>query len=271
MTRALARADRTNELLWQDALEVAGELARAIGDYERAERLKQEALSLARRRRDDRAVAAILVELGEIARARGDIERARTQYGEALTLRRSIGLPKGIAHALGGIAELELLEGNPTEAAEHLEEAVALARASGASERTGDISVFGLLRLGRARLLLGELDEAATLFAEALRLSVEIGIVDCVRKTHEGIAGICLSRGDATIAAKLLGAGARLLRETGFVDDSAEERAPTEAAAREALGAVAYDQTFAEGLAMSRQDAIELALASVAADAPQST
>jgi predicted ATPase/DNA-binding SARP family transcriptional activator len=270
MTRAMARADRTNEVLWQDGLETAGELARARGDLERAEQLKEEALPIARRRADDRAFAAISTELGEIALARGDLERARERHTEALALRRSIGQPKGIAHALTGLAELELEEGNAGEAAQLLQEVVSFARASGVSDhQIGDLGLGGLLLLGRARLELGEIAEAANLFAEALRLGVEIGLVDAVRMADEGIAAICVARGDAETAARLLGAGARLLRESGFVDNSVRRRAPTETAARDALGEVAYIQTFAAGAAMSRHEAMELALARVAEEIPQ--
>jgi predicted ATPase len=261
-TRALARADRGNLTLWEEGLSIAGEFARFRGDHERALRLKGESLQIARDLGIDNEVAATLKDIGEIELGRGNLRDARRLTEEAVTLRRALGKPHGIAHALAGLAEVELAEGLPEVAVGLLEEALAIAREEGmiGSQRT-DLGVLIPIRLGEAHRRLDRLELANDLVVEGLRSAVAIELVDGMRLGLEEIAAILAARGDADRAARLLGAAARSLRETGFVDESWTDRPLTEAALVDALGTAAYREAFEAGTELTLAEAVELALA----------
>jgi predicted ATPase len=262
MTRALARADRTNLTLWEEGLSIAGEFARFRGDHERALRLKWESLHIARDLGMHNEVAAGLNDIGQIELGRGNLEEARRLTEEAVTLRKALGKPHGIAHALGGLAEVELGEGLPEVAVQLLEEALAIARAEGmiGSQRT-DLGVVVLVRLGEAHRRLGHLDLARDLISEGLRNALTIELVDAMRFGIEATAAILAVHGKAERAARLLGAAARSLRETGFVDDAPTERPLTEEALTRALGPEGYRAAFEAGSELTLTEAVNLALA----------
>jgi predicted ATPase len=259
--RALARSDPTPTERRQLILSTAGEFPRHRGDFARAERLIEESVTMGRRLGLDRAVAADLTDLGSIAMERGDLVLARHRLEEALAMRLSIGLPHGVAHAIAGLAELELREDRPEVAAAHLEEVVAIARRTGAMEgRSTDIGSVGLILLGKARRAMGEIDRAAELFEEGLRVAQRVGVANAIGPGLDGMAAVLVVRGRSRASAALLGATSRLREETGFVDDAAAERATTETVLRGVLGDEGYALAFADGRAMTVEDAIELAL-----------
>jgi tetratricopeptide (TPR) repeat protein len=258
--RALARSDPRPTERRQLALSTAGEFPRHRGDLARAEPLIEESVTMGRRLGLDRAVAADLTDLGSIAMERGDLVVARLRLEEALAMRLSIGLPHGIAHARAGIAELELLEGRPEVAAMHGEEVVAIARRTGAMDgHSTDIGAVGLVLLAKAQRAMGQIDQAAEHFQEGLRVAQRVGVANAIGPALDGMAAVLAARGRSWASAALLGAAARLRDETGFVDDATTERAPTEAVLRGALGDEGYDHAFADGRAMTVDDAIELA------------
>jgi predicted ATPase/class 3 adenylate cyclase len=261
MTRALARADRSNLRLWEEGLSIAGEFARFRGDHERALRLKWESLHIAKDLGMHNKVAAALNDIGMIELGRGNLEEARRLTEEAVTLRKALGKPHGIAHALAGLAEVELGEGLPEVAVQLLEEALAIARAEGmiGSQRT-DLGVVVLVRLGEAHRRLGHLDLAGDLISEGLRNALTIELVDAMRFGLEATAAILAVHGNAERAARLLGAAARSLRETGFVDEVPTERTLTEEALRRALGSEGYRAAFEAGSELTLTEAVNLAL-----------
>jgi tetratricopeptide (TPR) repeat protein len=261
MTRALARADRTNLTLWEEGLSIAGEFARFRGDHERALRLKRESLRIAEDLGMHNEVAATLKDIGEIELGRGNLEEARRLTEEAVTLRRALGKPHGIAHALAGLAEVELGEGKPELAVGLLEEALAIARVEGmiGSQRT-DLGILVLVRLGEAHRRLGHLDLAHDLISEGLRNALAVELVDAMRMGLEEFAAILAVREDKERAARLLGAAARSLRETGFVDEVPTERPVTEGALTRALGSERYRAAFEAGSELTVAEAVNLAL-----------
>ena len=262
MTRALARADQSNRVLWEDGLSIAGEFARFRGDNERALSLKREALVIARDLGMHNEVAATLKDIGDIELIRGNLGEARRLIEEAVTLRTALGKPHGIAHALSGLAEVALHEGYPEVAVQKLEQALAIARAEGmiGSQRT-DLGIMVLLTLGEAHRRLGHLDLARDLISEGLRAALDVQLVDPMRQGLEETAAVLAERGEAERAARLLGAAARTLGETGFIDQSAAERASTEQAIVRALGAQRYKAAFEAGSELTLAEAVHLALA----------
>jgi predicted ATPase len=273
LTRALARADPTETERYQWAVLIAGDFARQLGDWPRAERLKLLALEMGRRLHLTDAVATALFSLGSIARVQGNILVARERLDEALEIWQSAGMAIGVGHALIEFCELELQEDAPASAADYAREVLAIATAEGLTQAedggvTGLLRVTGLVRLAEALRRLGDLDQASDLLVEGLERAQVVHLIDCVRMGLESAAGICLVNGSADRAAVLLGAAGRLLKETGFVDDTARQRAPTEAAARASLGADADRARRLEGAAMTAREAIDFAVAGLRAAKP---
>jgi predicted ATPase/class 3 adenylate cyclase len=262
MTASLARADPGNLALWEDGLSVAGEFARFRGDHERGLRLKREAVAIARQLGLESDVAANLKDMGEIETGRGNLVEARRLIEEALALRRQLGWPHGIAHALAGLSEVELSEGRLESAISVLNEALAIARAEGMIHSLDtDLGALILIRLGEAHRRDGDLDLAFDLIAEGVAAALDAQIVDAVRVALEELAAIHAARGDADRAARLLGAAARNLRETGFVDESWTDRPLTEAALIDALGSAVYRGAFDAGTELTLAEAVDLAVA----------
>jgi hypothetical protein len=76
---------------------------------------------------------------------------------------------------------------------------------------------------------------------------------------------VATARGEAAVAARLLGAADAVREASGAVPEPFEAamRDRTRAAAREALGDDAFERALAEGRAMTLEAAVEYALASV--------
>src|SRR5215212_5239081 len=97
---ALAVDGSTTSAARAAALDGAGLLAETQGDYDRAEALHREALTLSRERGDTTGVARALGNLGVVAFDRGDDDQATTFLEESLALAREIGDQLLIATAL---------------------------------------------------------------------------------------------------------------------------------------------------------------------------
>jgi tetratricopeptide (TPR) repeat protein len=94
-----------------EALRVLGSNARERGDAEAAAAFYEERLALAREAGCAWAVAESLAALGLVARGRGEWLRARTLWSESLTLFQRQGNPRGVAECLEGLASLAALAG----------------------------------------------------------------------------------------------------------------------------------------------------------------
>jgi len=99
------------------ALQAMGQLAVDQGEVDRARRLFEEALGLARGAQNDWSAAAALHGLGDLARDAGDAKRAASLHDEGLSLRRKIGARPGIAASLEAIGGLAAIAGRYEHAA----------------------------------------------------------------------------------------------------------------------------------------------------------
>jgi predicted ATPase len=148
------------------ALNGAGNLAYAQGDYGRATALHEEALALRRALGDQRGLAASLNNLAALAQAQGDFARAAALHAEGLALRRALGDQQGIAASLNNLATVAQQRGDYAQAVALHEESLALRRQLG-DERG---IAFSLSNLGIVAQDLGEYEHATALLDEALTL-----------------------------------------------------------------------------------------------------
>jgi DNA-binding NtrC family response regulator/predicted ATPase len=235
------------------ALNGAGNLARDLGDYERAARHHAEALGLRREIGDTRGVAASLNNLGAIAhdraryaaaeacfsealpawrqagdrdglgvslnnlgrtrRFQGDYDQAEALGRESLELFRAVGNAWGIARALNSLANTAHYQGDVAGAEPRYRESLRLRRLVG--DRPG-IAV-SLNSLALLRGLAGELAAARELAAEGLALRRDLG-------DRRGIGGSLLTLGRLALWGGELDEAARLARESLGIRSALDDR-----------------------------------------------
>src|SRR5262249_42674166 len=88
------------------ALVTAGVLAWKPGEYPAARRCHEESLAIRRACRDQRGIAACLLNLGSTADCQGDTAAAQAFLEESLEVSRACGDVEGVALALGNLATL---------------------------------------------------------------------------------------------------------------------------------------------------------------------
>jgi len=230
-----------------------GQVALYDGDYERARALFVASLPMIRALGWRSTVAEGLAGLADMACAQGDYTQAAALYTEALTIYRQLGdqhLP-ACAALLARLTAVALAHGNGTVAQRYVAESLASAQAGGQD---------GLPQLARALEAQAALATVQRVPDRALRLA---GAAAALR------AGL-----DPSLAAPPHGAPAvvvhlaltqdRLNRAWATPDRATLER--NLAPARRALSADEQATAWAEGQAMTREEAIAYALSGVPAE-----
>jgi non-specific serine/threonine protein kinase len=250
------------------ALNGAGVLAWAQGDYARATVLHEESLALRRELGDKRGIADSLTNLGAQAWAQGDYARATVLHEESLALYQELGDKRGIATSLTNLGAQAWAQGDYARALALYEESLALFQALG--DKYG-IAV-SLNNLGLVAQRRGEHGRAATLHVEALHLGCDIGAKDLVARGLECLACVAAAHRQPQRAA-WLGGAAETLREALGMPQPPDERSDHERAVgamRAALGEEVLAATWAEGRALPLAEAIALVLESGEVIAPGS-
>ncbi len=239
-----------------------GSVALFVGDHKRATTFLEESLAMLRKYGSEREVACILNDLGALvgasALSREEIARAVSVYEEALALSRKVKDAQVIAVSLNNLGFAKLAYGDRDQAAALIEEGLRLAR------EVGDMLdvALSLINLGLVALTRGEHERVRELIEESLTLLKEVGDKQRVADCLERMAGVAGARREAKRASRLWGA-AQALREVIGAPLPPDERAilePYLAAARAQLEEASWEAAFAEGQAMSLEEATEYAL-----------
>jgi hypothetical protein len=206
-----------------------------------------------------------LTDLGHLARARGDLVAARTAYAESVAIRRSFG-PLPTAQSLGWVASVDIAAGELGAARERLEEAVALLRGSShEAGRARGFLAWATTHLGAVLLAQGDVARAGALLAESLtgthprghqRVALALaalGGAAAAEAQHER----ALRLGGAAAALRAA-AGERLERRLDFLPPATLDRWLDPA--RHALSQERAGAVWAEGAAMTMEEAIAYAL-----------
>jgi predicted ATPase/DNA-binding SARP family transcriptional activator len=257
------------------ALRSAGYLAIDQGDWGTARALLDEALSMARALGDRRAEAMALMRLGRLSDHLEEYATSQWLYEQCLAIWREEDAQAGIVACLNCLGWVAFAQGDYPAARVYHQACLATNRERGHPHGMA----WSYNNLADIFLAEGDLEAARDDYVRSLRLFHEHGapegIVECVRGLAQVAAAQCEDPAAARQAAQLAAALHRLREETGVrlmpPERAAHERSVARVAA--VMGEPAFSTAWAEGLALSLEEAIALAAAAgatAAAQAPSS-
>ncbi len=235
-----------------------GELRYSRGDFEQATILYDECLPLLRELRDKVVLPLALSRWSETLLAQGEYERSRALCEEGLALAREMGSPDKIAGSLTDLATALLEQGNDEQVRTLCEESLVIWQQLG--HKAG--CAHTLTILGRLALQQGDIERATQCYQESLVLRQEAGEKEGIAAALEELARVAAIRGQIRSAAQLFGA-AEALRTAMGTPLPLSERASHEhavKAVRANLDETAFAQAWAEGQAMTLEQAMTAAL-----------
>jgi len=246
-----------NGIAW--SLWALGFAAAFRGDFATAHPLFEESLAQFRSLNDTWGEAQVLTALGFIGRRQDDLNEATTRFAERLALARTMEDPYGAAFALGQLGALAQARGDDAQAVALLTESLALHQELGEQN-----TIFWvLLSLSTVARHQGDTMRASMHLAECLARFRETGSTIALLWSVEGFAQVANMIGQPAPTVRLFGA-ARALRETiGDPPNPDEQREYDRllAAAGEQLGEQAFAAAWAEGRALTLEQAATEALA----------
>jgi tetratricopeptide (TPR) repeat protein len=275
----------------------AGRLASVQDDHAASRLLVDQALPLLRAQGDKQTLGHALVTLAEDIVWQEGPEAARPLYEESMALFKEVGDEYGLSQALIAASNTATHSGDFDRARSFLEDSLAMFRKLGSVEvgrvldLLGDIArierdyaaaeayygeALALVRRSNIKLLLpallhnighvalgkGEVEEARKLFEESLAEHLETKDKAGVAESLAGFAAVATVLGEGAKAGRLFGAAAALWEVIGTPMWPAE-RADWErnmAAARGQVDDTTWQRVWAEGRAMSMEEAIKYAL-----------
>lgn len=227
--------------------------------YDAAEALAQEGLTLARRYGDSGQTGNMLSELGHVAEARGALDEARTYFEEALALQQQH--PEGAAtgRTLSSLGNIARAQGDYRQARVYLEQSLAWVR-----ERAFSFAVVsGLVSLGHLDCEEGDFASALAHYADALRLSQTQALRNptALAWCLEGVAVALAATHQHPSVGRISGAIAALRALAGAADQAEWPlfiRATT--TARDALDEQSFAEAYDAGRALTPEQAVTSAL-----------
>ena len=253
LNRTLGRPGSTAE-----ALRSLGAVALAAGDYRTARMYVEEGLAVFRTLGRADEIAHSLRLLGTLAHNLNDDQEARSLLTESLALYREQGNRWGAAYALNSLGEQARARGDIQEAAERYAESLALFR------EVRDVLGISMVLSNQGYLALqqGNLPRAAALLRESLQPRYERKDRGGAVAFLPGLAAVAAARGRTREAVRLFGAVEALLEHLGTSLER-NERADYDryvAAVRTQLDQAAFATAWAQGRAMTLEQAVALAL-----------
>lgn len=269
------QGDNTSaRLLYEEALEVnqevgnrstegmilsnLGNLVREQGDLAEAQRLYEASLAIQRELGDRWSIANLLNSLGIVAADRADYTVSSTLYEECLSILRDLGDRRRVALTLGNLGGNAYYQGDYALAHTMFEESLAIARDVG--DKRNIAMLLG--NLGHTAREQGDYVLAQSFLEESIALKVGMGAPLQMAEALEGFAFLASAQDEWERAVRLWSAGA-VLRETARAPIPPNEREKYDremAVTRAALGEEAFAAAWAEGSAMTIEQAVAYAM-----------
>jgi predicted ATPase/class 3 adenylate cyclase len=245
-----------------NALLPAGWATFRQGDVTAGRRLIEESLALHRKLGSQLGVGQALSGLAVLSSRQGDYATARSLSEQSLAIAQELGVIYGIADELSHLGEIARIQGDLKLARAHFEQCLAHGRALNNSNWIA----HACTKLGYITLNEGDADHATALFQESLMRHWEAERKIRIPDGLVGLGGVADLRRQPERAARLLGAAAALLDAMPATLDPADhldyERIVANVQAQ--LDETSYATAWAEGRAMTLEQAIAYALESTA-------
>jgi tetratricopeptide (TPR) repeat protein len=252
-------AAQTRNALRARALSALGGIAYWQGDYRPMRTAYEEAVEIAQEIGDSWLLAGALFDLSFASGVETNTDEQEELLRAALAEVEGRD-PAVTAQILGALGFVELQRGNPVGALEQGERALAIHRELG--DRLGVAD--SLTALAGVRFLIGEIEPAKKLFRESAALMAESGSRMFGSAMLLPLAFVENLDGQYGRAARLIGASVRQGEELGGgppISVVLPLFGDPEGDARRALGDEEYERAWAEGYAMSLDDAVAFAIA----------
>lgn len=248
------------------SLNSLGVIARYRGAFEQARSLTEEALALRRQIGDTWGIATSLSDLGHLDRALGDDDSARCYYEQSLEMRRRLQDPFGIFACLTHLGAIALACGQIAQARAFLEDATAVSRSTGLGNSSAGYVGYLQPMLAIAFAEQSDYQQASNVLDAALRAAMQQDAP--VGQVLTSCAWLAAVRRHWRAALRLAGA-ATSYQPRAYNHLNRSRVPPADRAAldrrlqpaRDALGAEAAAAAWAEGAAMSSEEAVQCALA----------
>jgi tetratricopeptide (TPR) repeat protein len=208
LSQALSEPELEANTLFQASL-----ICEREGNWLRARRLAEQARALYEQLDDRVNVGRQLNNLGGFEFLLGNTEKAIERLQQAHRLACQIGSTPDAAQALCSLAEVELSEQRHAEAEEHAR--AALAMLDGRDDFL-DVAGAARLRLGKALLAQGRLDDADTALAGAEDTLAQLSSASHLAAVWSVQGELALARDDPTEAARLYRRAAETLQDVRF-------------------------------------------------------
>jgi predicted ATPase/DNA-binding XRE family transcriptional regulator len=234
-------------------------LAAHQGDYVAGRRAATEGLALARMAHDPLLAALSPFALSLAEESAGRLDVAEPLAIEAVQAARAAQDPGTLGWTLAALGRIRFHLGDLAAATAALDEALALFQWCGGVWGECDTLIY-LAGLARAR---GDLERAARLYADSLRLRRDSGLLADVYMDLLGVIELAHSMSDGEAAARLLGAENTYCTALGYVgigEGVVRRREPTRQALLEQLGDERFRRAWDAGRALSIEEAIDEAL-----------
>jgi predicted ATPase/DNA-binding winged helix-turn-helix (wHTH) protein len=240
--------------------------ARDRGDYSSAQSNFERSLACWRMLPDRLAIARCLHNLANVVKVRGDYPRARWALREATDIFEKLDDRSGAAWSINQQGDIAREQGDLAAARELYQHALSAFREAG--DRWG--SARSLTDLGYVDCEQGKHLAAHAAYREALEIFADLGHRRGMARALEGSACLALARGHATRALKLAAAAAQLRRLICAPLPQAEQLKlnQTLLPAWESLREPEGESAWAEGSAMSLEEAIQYSLEEPASAIP---
>jgi hypothetical protein len=262
---ALARASGAPPAARAVAIHQASKLAHARGRLEQSRSLlrlargeQEKAVSLVRATADRRQIAHSCLTLAELTQEVGDVDAAWSYAVDARQQMRELEDPVGVARSLYLLTSLALDRGDRPAAGLLLEERLATCRELG----DAGLLIQALGAMGHFARDEGEHARARSLYEESLVLRREVGDKVAIAQALEDFAVLAGRERQAERGVRLLGAAEAFCETLGARPPVAiaVEYERTVAVGRAALGEARFAAVWADGRALSLEQAIAYAL-----------
>ena len=237
------------------ALNLLSDIAVQTGRADQAAARADQALSVAQAAGDGWNEGYALGTRAAMAARAAKLREAEQLASASVAVMRRIDQRWGVARVLLGLGDLARLRARPGEAHDHYMEALSILEEVGARPEIARC----LAGLGRVALDLGAVEQARRHLTRSLKLSQATGARIGVARGLEALATLAVREKEAERAVQLA-AAATALRESAGIPPLPPARIETYLAAARHLGEPAVARMWAQGLTLSSEAAVALAI-----------